>query len=93
MNYQQVIILIIIILITISCVRNDETFTPDYKVYGQPLDSMIPTYQYRMDDWMYPYEWAYTANNYPLLASEPTEQETAPMGACLTENALWTCSL
>jgi hypothetical protein len=89
----QLIIGILILLWLATYIRGTSEGY-DYKVYAQSADSMIPKYKYRMPNWEYPYEQAYTANNFPLANSgAPTEQENAPYGACFTEGKLWTCSL
>ncbi len=43
--------------------------------------------------WEFPYESPYTTNYLPQCPTKIEQQETAPMGACLTRGALWTCSL
>lgn len=90
MNCQQLLIGLAVVLFLIPYVREGYQHQ-DYKVYKQSSDSLIPKKMYRMQT--YPYEWAYRANNFPLEYQQPTQQETAPTGACLTEGALWTCSI
>ena len=91
MNCQQLIIGIVVLVLFISYTREGYS-NQDYKVYKQASNSFIPKRKYRMN--IYPYEWAYRANNFPLASDkEETMQPTAPMGACFTEGALWTCSL
>lgn len=88
MNYQQIVFGILVLIFFLSYTREGY----DYKVYKQASDSAIPKRKYR--SWKFPYEWAYRSNEFPLPKErETTEQYNAPMGACLIENALWTCSL
>jgi hypothetical protein len=91
MNCEYLIIVIILILFLIPYIREDYQ-QQTYKVYKQSSDSLIPKHKYRM--WYHPYEWAYRADNFPLEHSKNcNEPENAPMGACLTQNKLWTCSI
>lgn len=90
MNCEYLIIVIILLLFLIPYIR--EEFTQDYKVYKQSSDSLIPKHKYRM--WFHPYEWAYRADNFPLEHSKNCDEpENAPIGACLTQDKLWTCSI
>ena len=61
-------------IIIILCILLIHSLTVEkynqYRVYKQSKNSLIPNHMYRM--WEYPYEWPYTANNFPL------EQEQVP---------------
>jgi hypothetical protein len=63
----------------------------DYKVYKQSVDSLIPKYKYRMEE--YPYVWAYRGNDFPLEKVQEYERPSDPYGACLLKDSLWSCSL
>lgn len=95
MNCEYLIIVIILLLFLIPYIREEFTqhhHQQNYKVYKQSSDSLIPKHKYRM--WFHPYEWAYRADNFPLEHSKNCDEpENAPMGACLTQNKLWTCSI
>ncbi len=80
MDCGKLVILIIIIFLFVGCIQEGYT---DYKVYGES----------KSVDLEFPYEQPYEANNFPLSPVEDEPQETAPWGACLIENALWSCSL